>query len=64
MVAVSRCGEQVGLSGSSAIIIAAFRALMKFHSLTLADLHVSIDGKWSAPVASCSYANRNLLARP
>ena len=56
--------EQVGLSGSSAIIIAAFRALMKFHSLTLADLRISIDGKWATPVASCSYANRILLVPP
>jgi len=35
---------QVGLSGSSAIVVAAFRSLLKFHNLTIADLGISKTG--------------------
>ena len=35
---------KVGLSGSSAIIVAAFRALMKFYGLTIADLRITQSG--------------------
>lgn len=34
----------MGLSGSSAIIVAAFRALLKFYGLTIADLRIPISG--------------------
>jgi hypothetical protein len=39
---LSHC--QVGLSGSSAIVVAAFRSLLKFHGLTIADLGISQTG--------------------
>lgn len=35
---------QVGLSGSSAIIVAAFKGLMRFYQVTLADLGISKEG--------------------
>lgn len=39
----SQIPRMVGLSGSSAIIIAAFRALLTFYNLTLADLGIPLD---------------------
>lgn len=39
----SNIPRMVGLSGSSAIIIAAFRALLSFYDLTLADLKIELD---------------------
>jgi hypothetical protein len=35
----------VGLSGSSAIVVATFRSLLKFNCLTIADLGISKQGK-------------------
>ena len=38
--------RMVGLSGSSAIIVAAFRCLLKFFELTLKDLGITMIGNW------------------
>ncbi len=38
----------MGLSGSSAIIIAAFKCLLKFYGLTIADLKIPKDGSYFA----------------
>jgi shikimate kinase len=34
----------VGLSGSSAIIVAAFNGLLKFYQLSIQDLHILKEG--------------------
>lgn len=34
----------VGLSGSSAIIVAAYRALLHYYGLTLSDINITLDG--------------------
>lgn len=38
------CAAQVGLSGSSAIVCATFRALMKYYNISLSDLLISKEG--------------------
>lgn len=39
------------MSGSSAIVVAAFKALMEFYGLTLADLNISKEGVLKYPVS-------------
>ena len=56
---------QVGLSGSSAIIVAAFRGLLEFHGLSLEDLHISQNGDfatifWHHNLKRSSYARAQI----
>jgi shikimate kinase len=37
-------GMQVGLSGSSAIVVATFEALLRYFGMTIGQLHIDING--------------------
>jgi shikimate kinase len=37
-------GMQVGLSGSSAIVVATFEALLRYFGMTITQLHIDING--------------------
>lgn len=47
--------RMVGLSGSSALIVAAFRALLKYFSLTIDDLHIRKQSTVHTHTSHCSF---------
>jgi glucuronokinase len=60
---LSYLSSQVGLSGSSAIVVATFRALLKFYNLTISDFGIAKSGTHVLhPLTLAPLANQTSLS--